>query len=261
MENKQIVGIGRTAEVLAWEEGKVIKLYYAGFPRGTAEHEARVADAIQKAGIPCPVFYGTIEVDGRPGLIYEWIRGPSMGDWLAKNPWQVDRVGRMLAELHIKIHTSPAPGAPSQRERLQRRIQSVSLLNDVQKKKALGILEMLPDGDRLCHGDFHPGNIIMASRGPLVIDWVDVTSGNPLADVARTALLIRSAIIPDDYPARRLILLFRKRIHNTYLKTYARLAGVEIKEIRAWDVPLAAARLDENIIEENEILLKIVSEG
>jgi hypothetical protein len=234
MKNRVVVGIGRTAEVLAWENGKVLKLYYTETDQDAADHEARVARAVQEAGIPCPAFYGQVEVDKRPGLIYEWIEGPILVDWMKKKPWRAYQVGRMMAELHVQIHRNPAPGAPSQRQRLERRIQSISFLADHLRQKALKVLDRLPDQDRLCHGDFHPGNITMA---------------------------FRSAVIPDQFPARRLLLHFRKHIHDTYLKEYARLCGVQVTDIRAWDVPLAAARLDENIVEENEFLLKIVADG
>ena len=97
---------------------------------------------------------------------------------------------------------------------------------------------------------------MMTDHGPIVIDWVDVTVGNPLADVARTALLMRSSHIPEDFPARKLLLLFRNRLHDIYLRTYARLANIRLEDIRAWDYPITAARLDENITEENESLLQ-----
>src|SRR3546814_7594415 len=56
---------------------------------------------------------------------------------------------------------------------------------------ALPILDALPDGDRLCHGDYHPGNVIETAGGPVVIDWPAVTRGHPDADYARTLLLLR----------------------------------------------------------------------
>ncbi|WP_308495210.1 hypothetical protein [Micromonospora purpureochromogenes] len=34
------------------------------------------------------------------------------------------------------------------------------------------MLDGLPDGDRLCHDDFHPGNVLLAVDWTAVIDWV-----------------------------------------------------------------------------------------
>ncbi len=54
----------------------------------------------------------------------------------------------------------------------------------------------LPDGDQVCHGDFHPDNIMLTPAGPRVIDWNNATSGNPLADIAWTSLILRMGEAP-----------------------------------------------------------------
>ena len=38
--------------------------------------------------------------------------------------------------------------------------------------KLLAWLDTLPDGQRFCHGDYHPGNVILTKAGPIVIDWM-----------------------------------------------------------------------------------------
>ncbi len=42
---------------------------------------------------------------------------------------------------------------------------------DEWKSKAHTMLNALPDGDFLCHGDFHPDNVMMTSGDPVLIDW------------------------------------------------------------------------------------------
>lgn len=42
------------------------------------EYEARVARAIHAAGVASPAAGDIVEVDGRRGLIYERLEGPSM---------------------------------------------------------------------------------------------------------------------------------------------------------------------------------------
>jgi len=43
-------------------------------------------------------------------------------------------------------------------------------------------LRELPDGEALCHGDFHPRNVIVDGDELTIIDWVDASSGPPAAD-------------------------------------------------------------------------------
>ena len=58
----------------------------------------------------------------------------------------------------------------------------------------------LPDGDRLSHGDFHPANILMDGDEPVIIDWSNVTRGDPAADVARTLVILESGEPPPGTP-------------------------------------------------------------
>lgn len=60
-------------------------------------------------------------------------------------------------------------------------------------------LRELPDGEALCHGDFHPRNVIVDGDELTIIDWVDASSGPPAADLARSAIIFlgsRSATSP-----------------------------------------------------------------
>ena len=45
---------GRTAEVYAWEQGRILKLLRPGFPAYLAYQEEYITSAILQAGIPAP---------------------------------------------------------------------------------------------------------------------------------------------------------------------------------------------------------------
>ena len=42
------------------------------------------------------------------------------------------------------------------------------------------------EGERLLHLDFHPDNVLLSQRGPVVIDWANARAGDPALDVAMT---------------------------------------------------------------------------
>jgi Phosphotransferase enzyme family len=52
-------------------------------------------------------------------------------------------------------------------------------------------LKNMPDDDRLCHGDFHPLNVLGEASQPFVIDWPDACRGDPTGDVCRSYLLLK----------------------------------------------------------------------
>ncbi|HDS29201.1 MAG TPA: aminoglycoside phosphotransferase family protein, partial [Candidatus Acetothermia bacterium] len=121
-------------------------------------------------------------------------------------------------------------------------------------------LRGLPEGDRICHGDFHPDNVLMTSRGPMIIDWGPATAGHPAADVAWTILLFRYAGVPPGTPRgiRALLAALRRLMLRTYLRTYARCGGLSRKEIQPWLLPVAILRLGDGIVEERDALQALI---
>jgi aminoglycoside phosphotransferase (APT) family kinase protein len=214
-----------------------------------------------EAGVPAPAVGQIIEVEDRRGLEYERVDGPSMEAYLEQHPGQGESMARHLARLHASMHRPLAAPLPSQRDKVVRAIGSVpsNLLPAHLKNKALQTLDTLPDGQMLCHGDFHPGNVLLGSGGPRIIDWENACLGSPAADVGRTCLLLSAAHIyyPPDTPIGQALDAFSE----LYLQEYIALTGIERAEIDSWRVPLAAARLAEGIEEENTFLASLVENG
>ncbi|MGE5579580.1 MAG: phosphotransferase [Bacillota bacterium] len=122
------------------------------------------------------------------------------------------------------------------------------------------MLEGLPEGNVLCHGDLNLNNVILTAGGWKIIDWDNASLGNPLADVARSVLMLDAGINYSRSPEERAIIeLVEPPARDAYVKRYLELSGLSEGELRAWRAPLAAARLCENIGEEEAWLLEVVS--
>ena len=249
----QLIGRGREAEIHAWGEDRVLKLFHPSASRIRVEVEAQAARVADEAGVPTPAVGEIVEVDGRYGVVFERIEGPSMMAGLATRPWQLRRVARQSAELQAAIHACKAPELRSLREAIQGAIEGSEALDAAVKEVVLRRLERLPDGDSLCHGDFHPDNIMMSPRGPVVIDWSNGVRGDPLADVARTWLLAHMAAVPADMKGRWVIAVFRAAYYRLYLRRYRQLRPFADEELAAWQLPMVAVRLAaEDIPEERQ---------
>ncbi|MBM3277789.1 MAG: phosphotransferase [Candidatus Handelsmanbacteria bacterium] len=120
-------------------------------------------------------------------------------------------------------------------------------------------MDRLPAGDRLCHGDFHPGNLLLTPAGPVIIDWIDASRGNPAAGLARTSLLFRAHMATSPVPAAWRPIL--EGFHHTYLAAYLDAAPQRQGEFRRWFPLMAAARLGEGIAEQNDWLLEQARQG
>jgi aminoglycoside phosphotransferase (APT) family kinase protein len=256
-----LIGRGRAAELFAWGDHQALKLFYPGWPLAGAEAEAHAAQRVYESGLRVPAVEGTIEVDGRPGIIYERVDGAAMLDSLATRPWAVIHYARLLAGLHADMHAHRAEEFPSQREYMLKQIRSAPSLPDQKRQAVLKLLEKLPDGDALCHGDYHPGNVLLAKDGPSIIDWPLAARGNPVADVARTSLLLTLGAMQSDTPGRWLMEIGRNLFHHFYLERYVHLRGISPQQVAAWRVPVAAARLAEGLEEETDDLLTVITAG
>jgi hypothetical protein len=180
------IGTGRTAEVYAWGDHQILKLYWADMPREWIYHEARVGHIVAEASLHAPAIGDTIEVDGRLGIIFERIDGPAMLDALVRRPWNWRGLARQFAEVHVAMHNCERPELPAQREGLIRAIVYTPSLDDTARQRVLAGLDQMAGGESMCHGDYHPGNIILSPRGPVVIDWMTAGHGNAVAYVARS---------------------------------------------------------------------------
>lgn len=271
---KKPLASGRTADVFAWDNGRVVKVFKPWVTPSAVESERRAARVAYSAGLPVPAVGETVACCGRIGLLFAHIDGSLMMDRLTADPESVKPLAHQLAELHGALHRHIAPPElPTQKSVLRDRIQRSSILSPTERHGILVDLARMPDGVTLCHGDFHPGNVMLTDRGPVILDWMDAVRGNPVADVARTSLLflghIEAASVPDNVRADMIL------YHETYLETYVaayfeqthtsrvprRTHEAWRREYQRWLPILAAARLSERIPEQTEWLLQLVRIG
>jgi len=233
------LAVGKQAEVFAWGETQVLKLFFDPRSRGSVEYEAGTARAVHATGVRCPAVGEVIELNGRFGLIYERVDGPSMGADLLSRPWRTGRLGCRLAEMQVEVHAVRAPAElPSLHDRFGDKIRSAPL-SDRLRDAALAALDALPRGDALCHADFHPFNVIITAHGPVTIDWNDSARGDPAGDIAWTWLSIASATIPLRLAP---VLLVRDWLCRAYRRRRLELTPLAPDLFARWLVVAAAAR-------------------
>ena len=229
------------------------------------EWEAHAMRAALAAGVRVPAVHGTTTVNGRPGLIMERIDGPDLLTLLGRRPWTVLSVAKISGQLHARLHIVPAPDSlPALKAGLATRIEASDLVPQRLVEFALSALHGLPDGDRLCHGDFHPGNIMMSDGEAILIDWTNVTRGDPNADFVRTNLMLRIGEPPPGSTALlRALAQFGARfgrsiLLSAYLRAYRRARMPDAALVEQWQVPVAANRLAENVEGERTKLLSML---
>jgi aminoglycoside phosphotransferase (APT) family kinase protein len=257
----QKIAEGREAEMFAWENGRVLRLYRGGFSRGAPEHQARLLNIAAGCGIRVPAEYGLVEVDSRPGIILEKLEGPDLLTELGAKPWRLLQVAGIWGRLHAEINSRQAPlDLETTRSRYRRHIEGSPHVPDEFRAPALARLDSLPDGDRLNHGDFHPANIMRCGGDFAAIDWSNATRGPAEADYIRSYMICTLGDLPPGSP--RLLRAFarfgRRVLRFGYSRAYRGVLKVDARAVEAWRLPVLAGRLTEGIEPERKALLSSI---
>jgi Ser/Thr protein kinase RdoA (MazF antagonist) len=188
---------GREAQVFLRADGNVVKVMRSMSQKPRVLREAAALQALADRQHLAPAFREVTEVAGRPALVSELVSGDDLLTRLSGKPWLVLQVAGTLARAHAAMHEHRAPDSlPKLCDEIAWRIESAHALPVKLAEQALDRLRMLPDGDRLCHGDYHPANVLGTLDARVIIDWGDASRGTPAADVARTLLLLRMGELP-----------------------------------------------------------------
>lgn len=236
-----LIGSGRVADAHAYGD-RVLKLYHRGRPRQDAFFEAAMLAVLEPHGLPVPRVHEVGAYDGRWGLVMDRIAGETLGAQGTASPAQTPLLLDEMVRLQRQLHAASEPRLRSLKTRLAYNITQAPSLNPAVKERRLAALTDLPDGERICHGDLHPFNIIGAPGKAVVIDWLDVTAGEPAADACRSYLLLR---------------LGAPEVAEPYLDGYVRQSDVTRNAILAWLPTLAAARLNEGTQDGEEFLIEL----
>jgi aminoglycoside phosphotransferase (APT) family kinase protein len=164
-------------------------------------------------------------------------------------PARAASYGRLLADLELELFALVPPVVlPSQRDRLVNKIRRCALAIDPALGEALDRLPTPRRPLRLCHGDLHPGNVLLSSAGPFVIDWFDASRGDRAGEIARSTLLLRGTgadDLPSHLPGATRPLLVA--VTDAYLRRIQSQVDVSDDELRRWEAVEAVAQMAEHV--------------
>ena len=241
----EIIGSGAQADV--YKDGsKAIKLFKYNIQKEEIENEVNLQKMAFDYGLPVPQVFDMVEINGKYGIVMEYIDGIPIGSIVLNNMSKLNDYLIKSIEIQDNIHKIETDGFPGMKNTLKNQILRANELNITKKNEILEKLETTLFGNKLYHGDMHILNLIETSNGIKIIDWACAGSGNPDADIYRTYLLYR---------------VTREYIAELYLDTYCELKKLDKHKILAWGPIMAAARLGEYTKDgkERDILRGIIN--
>jgi aminoglycoside phosphotransferase (APT) family kinase protein len=192
----------------------------------------------------------------------ERLQGTDLLSVIGRKPWLVARSGRVTGEIHARINAALAPASlPKVKDVMRDALARLGHRNPAVRLEWIEcILARLPDGEALCHGDFHPGQLMLSNDESVAFDWPGAKRGDPLFDYARTRVLLSIGEPPPGTPLllRLLAKVGRRLLISSYARSYERnaTASVDRARVRQWEIVNVAVRLLENIPGERPRLLR-----
>lgn len=176
---------GNTAEIFMMENGCILKLFKEGYSQNAVECEYNHHCLVNSLMVEVPQIYEMVEKGGRYGLVMEYVRGESLASHMMQ-----PKTFEQAMDSFVRIHTTWLSKCSKEAISYKQWIKEVCGKKEVQSDLS-ELLHNLPEGNVLCHGDFHPYNVILTEQGrQVVIDFANVCRGPKEYDIARTYFLL-----------------------------------------------------------------------
>jgi hypothetical protein len=160
-------------------------------PGGGAIREKDAITIAKASNYPAPNIVGELP-DG--SIILETLEGSTMLKDLTSRPWRIHQHAKTLAQLHRKLGDIEAPPSWPQ----------------------------VCPGSSILHLDLHPGNVLITTNGPVVVNWNTVARGSASFDAALTYVMLRTGETDSKLFARLVINIFRKTFAQFFAKAFGK---------------------------------------
>ena len=165
------------------------------------EQEFYAAQTAYQAGLPTPKVYEIVRDGKDHGYLCQIIEGKkSFSRLCADAPDRIPEYATLMAEYGNALHNMPI--APNEyvipmKTLLKQALQSSALVTDEQRERLLALVDAMPETRNCLHGDFQPGNIILAGGQHYWIDLGWLSQGWYMMDLAHLyKMMVEDSIIP-----------------------------------------------------------------
>ncbi len=219
----------------------VIKVFKKEHGKANVFNEALCHARVEEAGVNVPKVLEVCQIGDDWAIKLEHVEGTLLQDLMKEHPEKLEEYMNQFVDLQVEFQKKKAPRLTEQKPKFQRKISSLRGSVDATIRYELHTrLDIMPNHDKLCHGDFNPSNVIVKEDGTMVIlDWAHATIGNASGDAAITYL----EFARED-----------QKVADLYLKLFCRKSDIAKQYVQKW-IPIAAAvQLSKGLEEEKEFL-------
>ena len=185
----QKIGEGQEAEVFLIEKNKVVKLFKNEEYLSKSLREYELLSLLNSHDVAAPKIYEQTNIDNKPGYIMDYIPGYSLLSNLQANPFFCLKIAKQFARIHVDVNRTKADGNfDNENDGIRWCIEHSGVSQEV-IQYGIGLLESLPTGTDLCHGDYNLANVLInTNREHVLIDWGGAAKGYYESDIANCTI-------------------------------------------------------------------------
>ena len=250
-----ILASGTSARVRSWDGGQVLKCYRPHIKDRVIDNEFCALQIAARAGLAVPKVSGRTEFMEERCLVMAAVDGRPLLEQALGHPGKILGWISEMAEIQVRMHCESGEGLRGQKIDLPPLFER-ALPAGYERDALVKRLEVLDTGaNKLCHGDYHLGNVMVQHGKLQVVDWGKAVCGSPAGDVARTFVLLRYGGLPQsilwkyaEYALGAVRGALAVAYRRAYLRHRSQLVGVNdetafSREIGAWLPIMLASKL------------------
>ena len=239
--------------------------------KSKVEQEFQVSRTAYEMGLPVPQVYEIVRDGEDHGYLCQQIQGKkSMARLCADQPERIPELAGQMAQWGKVLHRTPVKPndeVPSMNALLIKALETSPLLTPAQRERLKAVALSLPDTQTCLHGDFQPGNLILADDRYYWIDLGWLARGCYKMDLAHLyKMMVEDSVIPQvqdlTHMTREQMLQFWEAFAKAYtgtediealnreLRPYAALDLVRTFYLHASNDPAFLAFLKSRIAEQ-----------
>ena len=235
----------RPGKTIYRDGGNTIKLMNPEYSAADVLNEALNLSIVHEVGFKVPALREVSKINDRWAIVMDFVEGKSMLELVRENPSMADRYLERFVDIQLDMHTHSARRLRHHTDKMQDKISHCGLDATVRYELHTR-LNGMPRHNKLCHGDFTLGNVIITPEDEAyVIDWSHATQGNASADAARTYLRFKLAG-HDDFAEK-------------YLGAFCRKSDTARQYVQKWLSIVAASQLVKKVPEERDLLISLAN--
>lgn len=183
---EQRIGGGAASRVYALDNGDIVKVLRNGGV-DEAEREILLSKWAFLKGIPTAISYDVADVDGHPGLVYEFLGRENLRNAFRDRP---ESFGELMDDYLKLLHTvngitDDEEYLPAAIDQYRASLESLSdLLTAEEFEKTKALLESVPDSTAIIHGDCQIKNVRVVNGKLFLIDLDTLARGDSIFELA-----------------------------------------------------------------------------